>query len=107
MRTGLRSEPATEEELDRIRFHRERGTSPGNPKWYKRSLLPRPLAYSMAQQYPARVRAMMASLTRVSPLRIPCGDDCQSTARYVAAFERLNLLLSATAKPSEQLRKAA
>lgn len=34
---GLREEPATELELHKMLIHRQRGTSPGNPKWYKKA----------------------------------------------------------------------
>lgn len=86
----LRTEPATDYEIHLMLKHRESGTSPGNPKWYKSAkIVPRKVE-SNKVQYPGYVKALFTKQNPVV-LEIPSSDITDITV-YIAEFERLNML---------------
>ena len=85
----LRDTPATEYELGRMQMYRERGTSPGNPRWYS-CPVPKPFEFKAGQ--PAVVPAWTRSKSmEPQKLAIPADVD-DNPAEYIRRFDKLNRL---------------
>lgn len=75
------------------RRHHKKGTSPGNPKWYRAASMPKPRKFKPGQPpvYPkiesgqAYRRAHLADVAP-DPFRVARGEE--TVAGYVAAFDK-------------------
>lgn len=84
----LRDTPASDLEFARIVRHREAGTSPGNPKWYK---FPTIRQFIFKAGLPAKLPSLPApGYVIPQVLKFPHWDDTVDLGQYVREFETLN-----------------
>jgi len=88
----MRTTPATDDELECMRHFRERGTTPGMPKWYladwrKRMTWGKP-GVSRANPITVLMMQVNRNMWYCPPPKIP--SRCDSPQQYIREFAHMN-----------------